>query len=457
MLAAPPARLLRRIVPLIPALLAVYGCTDAAAPVAPRIDTRPHALDASVVVVTNTDDSGPGSLRQAIADAAAGSVIQFDGSIAGKTILLGTPLTVSLKGLPGLTIEGPMPQGITLSGNLSTRVMDVLDNAVLTMRNVSIVNGRAVVGSGGMEILNGRVTLDHVLVANNQGEIAGGIDFDNGQLVLVNSTVSGNVGEITGGIASVGPLVIRNSTITANAGSSTGGINLVFGTFALRNSIIADNTNLAGDTRNCRVEPGVLPVLFSGSNIVSDETCGDEDAYMVGEPGLGPLTNNGGPTKTHALLDGSLAIDAGTSCSEATDQRYVARPQGASCDLGAFEFNDYGTFTITVGPNVAVNARTGVITLAGTISCSKPTTQLALVVNVSQTQKTTGRFTAIVQADGALVVPACGSSPSSWSIPLTPQSGKFEPGSATGTVSTVSTSSFLPATVTSPLKVFQVK
>ena len=106
---------------------------------------------------------------------------------------------------------------------------------------------------------------------------------------------------------------------------------------------------------------------------------------------------------------------------------------------------------------MAVNAKTGVITLTGTISCSKPT-QVGLNLGVSQTQKTTGRFTTIVQADGFAGFSLCGPTPSSWSVPLTPQSGKFEPGSATGTATTgVYAATFLPATVTSPLKVFQVK
>jgi hypothetical protein len=295
-------------------------------------------------------------------------------------------------------------------------------------------------------------------VANNQGAIAGGIDFDNGQLILVNSTISGNVGETAGGIASVGPLVVRNSTITGNVGGTAGGINLVFGTFSPRNSIIAHNTNLAGEPQNCRVDPGVLPILFSGNNLSNDESCGDEDAYSVGNAQLGPLASNGGPTKTHALLDGSPAIDAGTLCTESTDQRYIARPQGASCDLGAFEFNDYGTYSITLGPNVAVNVKTGGLTLTGTIKCSKQTTQVGLNVNVSQTQRATGRFTNIVQANGVVAVPVCGTSPSSWSVPLPPSTGKFEIGTATGTASTaVSNNSFLPATVTSPLKVFQLR
>jgi hypothetical protein len=237
-----------------------------------------------------------------------------------------------------------------------------------------------------------------------------------------------------------------------------GGINFAAGQVSIRNTIIADNTDIGGAASNCFIEPGAS-IFYSGANLSTDDTCGGgQSALVIGEAGLKPLAGNGGPTKTHALLDGSAAIDAGTSCSEATDQRYVSRPQGKSCDLGAFEFNDYGTYTITVGPNVAVNAKTGVITLTGTIGCSKPTTQLGLNVNVSQTQKTTGRFATIVKADGFVGFTFCGPSPTSWSVPLTPQSGKFEPGSATGTATTgVYAASFLPATVTSPLKVFQVK
>ena len=57
------------------------------------------------------------------------------------------------------------------------------------------------------------------------------------------------------------------------------------------------------------------------------------------DPLLGPLQNNGGPTDTQALGAGSPAIDAGdpATCS-ATDQRGVARPQRARCDIGAFEY-----------------------------------------------------------------------------------------------------------------------
>jgi putative cell wall-binding protein len=53
---------------------------------------------------------------------------------------------------------------------------------------------------------------------------------------------------------------------------------------------------------------------------------------------LGPLASNDGPTQTHALLAGSVAIDAATDSVLATDQRGVTRPQGAARDVGAFEY-----------------------------------------------------------------------------------------------------------------------
>ena len=57
------------------------------------------------------------------------------------------------------------------------------------------------------------------------------------------------------------------------------------------------------------------------------------------DPLLGPLQDNGGPTFTHALLPGSPAIDhiPAENCEVTTDQRGVARPQGAACDIGAYE------------------------------------------------------------------------------------------------------------------------
>jgi hypothetical protein len=96
---------------------------------------------------------------------------------------------------------------------------------------------------------------------------------------------------------------------------------------------VADNGTT---TPNCN---GALDSL--GYNLTDDDSCGftAPGDLVVADAMLGPLADNGGPTDTHALLPGSPAIDAGSpGCPPpAADQRGVARPQGGTCEIGAFE------------------------------------------------------------------------------------------------------------------------
>src|SRR5690349_11348155 len=165
MLAASPMRLVRRILPAL--LVVFYGCSDPSAPAGPRIETRPHALAAAPIMVTNINDAGAGSLRQAIFDAIAipGAVIQFDASLAGKTIVLVSKLKIG----SSVTIEGPANAGITISGNVAAQVFEMIEGNI-TLRNLSIVNGQDSQG-GGLFISKASVTIDHSLVANNEATL----------------------------------------------------------------------------------------------------------------------------------------------------------------------------------------------------------------------------------------------------------------------------------------------
>jgi hypothetical protein len=277
-----------------------------------------------------------------------------------------------------------------------------------------------------------------------------------GDLTIINSTISGNVaGFVGGGIQSnSATLTIRNSTIADNSSGDDGGGVWVSGVFSMRNSIIANNVGKAGTT-NCYVDLGTS-LIFSGLS-VSNGDCVIAPNIGQGDPQLGPLADNGGPTKTHALLYGSPAIDAGSVCTEATDQRYVARNQGSSCDVGAFEFDDYGKVTLTIGPNVAMSTKTGAVTVTGTIVCSRPTST-SLAITLTQTQTVTGRFTTIVQGSATTSALSCNTTPASWSVTVTPVAGKFKTGSASGRVTASGLpTDFLPADVTSPIKIFIVK
>jgi len=454
MFPASPARFLRRIVRVLP-LAFFYGCADAPEPLAPRVPLKPNTLLGPVVTVTNTDDAGAGSLRQAIIDAPDGATIQFDAAIAGQTIALSTGRLVIDK---SLTIEGSAANGMTISGSLLDQVIVTGPSTNVTLRNLSIVDGKSTSPGGGI-IANGNLTLDHSLVAHNEvvNKGGGGILLDDGgsTLVLLNSTVSENVALAGGGIFAVGYVVSRNSTIVGNIAQQGGGG--LYGTVgaSLRNTIIANNVDNGGTEENCHLS--AAESAYFGTNISNDETCGGIGPnYVVADPVVGPLAANGGPTKTHALLFSSPAIDGGTACTEGSDQRYVARPQGSSCDVGAFEFNAFRPVTLTVNPNVAVNVKTGTASVAGTISCDGPA-PTPIRVDLSQVQKTTGKFTTIVQA--TLAIPfTCVSTPTSWTAQLTPATGKFEPGAATGTVTTLTVPrGYLPANVVASLKLFQVK
>jgi hypothetical protein len=155
-----------------------------------------------------------------------------------------------------------------------------------------------------------------------------------------NSTFSNNSANGGGGIAFLsteeGTGTVHNSTFSGNSTFGTGGGIWNGGTLTLVNTILANSTS-GGD---CFNDDGST-LIPKGVNLVQDGSCGasaDPAHFRTGDPLLGPLANNGGPTQTHALLVGSPAIDAAEdSLCPATDQRGVARPQGAKCDIGAFE------------------------------------------------------------------------------------------------------------------------
>ncbi|HET6865942.1 MAG TPA: fibronectin type III domain-containing protein, partial [Solirubrobacteraceae bacterium] len=86
--------------------------------------------------------------------------------------------------------------------------------------------------------------------------------------------------------------------------------------------------------------------------------------FASGDPKLGPLQGNGGPTPTMALGAGSAAIDRGAGCAS-TDQRGLTRPVGAACDIGAYEF---ALPVVNVGAPSAITA-TGA-TLNGSVTAN---------------------------------------------------------------------------------------
>ena len=379
--------------------------------------------------VTNTADSGEGSLRQAISDANANAgedTIAFDPSLSGQTITLASQLTITDSA--GLTIDGGSAD-ITVSGNNAVRVFDVRSGAKLTLNNLTVANGRGAGGGGiynnagtvavtnstlsgnsapyvstsggGIENNNGTLTVTNSTLSGNSADYKGGgiHNWNGGTLTVTNSTLSGNrVTDVDygsgGGIASYGgTLTVTNSTLWGNSAGAGrgGGIESYGGSATLKNTIVA-NSPSGG---NCSVT-----VTNGGYNLDSDGSCGfgtTNNSLSGVDPKLGDLADNGGPTKTHALLAGSPAIDKGNSFGATTDQRGVARPQGAASDIGAFESQAPPD---TTAPTVSAATPTGTGIGRGTnvvatfsekmspASITKSTFQLFRVTSTGTTQVT---------------------------------------------------------------------
>jgi parallel beta-helix repeat protein len=148
--------------------------------------------------------------------------------------------------------------------------------------------------------------------------------------VLSNSTISGNsgAGVVVGSHYPGYNILIRRSTIWDNSGA---GIELNHWTseLTLRGTIVG--ANAGGD---CDLVAGA-DLFDQGANFGDDGSCGAGFAAISGVDPV--LADNGGLTRTHALLAGSTAIDAGAFCDYDIDQRALPRGDDA-CDAGAYEF-----------------------------------------------------------------------------------------------------------------------
>ena len=229
----------------------------------------------------------------------------------------------------------------------------------LTITN-STISGNHVSGVGaGVENGGGRLTINNTTIGGNFAGLYGGgvVNFisSEGFTNIANSTISGNSAGETGGAIhnEAVPLSITNSTISGNsAGARGGGVEALFGGYvSMRDTILAGNS--------APTSPEIIGNLSSqGHNLIGDGTGGSGYAPtdLVGttmspiDPMLGPLSDNGGPTQTMALLPGSRAIDAGDNTDAPEwDQRGSGFPRivNGIIDIGAFEVQQAVAPTVT--------------------------------------------------------------------------------------------------------------
>jgi hypothetical protein len=200
-----------------------------------------YALPSAILTVTNAADSGPGTLRQAIADANTGDTIRFNLTYPAVIVLTTGSLTVTTD----LTIDGPGPTNLTVSGNYARRVFYI--TGTVTISGVTVADGYASEGGG---IINfGMFTLNNSAVMSNTASYVGGGILNIGALTVNDSIVLNNAAGYSGGIYNSGMLTLNNSTVMNNIAhddydnnTGTGGGIYNVGTLILSNSIIMSNT-----------------------------------------------------------------------------------------------------------------------------------------------------------------------------------------------------------------------
>ncbi|MGH7849882.1 MAG: hypothetical protein ACREOP_06260, partial [Thermodesulfobacteriota bacterium] len=221
------------------------------------------------VTVTNTDDSGPGSLRQAVLDTPPGGVVDFDPSLAGSTITLLSEIQI----IQDVTIQGLGADVLTISGGGATRIFLILSPASLVnISDLTLTSGNgaglapnlggAILVSGNVAVEINRCVFDSNGVTGSSAQggaivIAGDIrDIIINDTTFSNNSVSSNSSPLSGAIeysGDNGNLVINRCTFNNNSVTGTAGPILAgaIGIFGEDNSLTVTNSTFSENSTHC--------------------------------------------------------------------------------------------------------------------------------------------------------------------------------------------------------------
>ncbi|QDU51944.1 choice-of-anchor Q domain-containing protein [Gimesia panareensis] len=265
---------------------------------------------------------------------------------------------------------------VEVTGNVSEDSAGGINNTGLMIIVDSTISNNSAVGSGGGIRNTGSLQVTRSTLFGNTTERDGGALFNaaTGNVTLSNTTFSGNQAARSGGaIRNTATLSAINNTMTQNIAGTVGGAISNSGIATLQNDLILDNT--AGSDADLQGSYNSLGGNLIG--VVGTATgLGGTDILGVADPTLvldSNLADNGGPTLTHALILGSVAIDAGINANtDALEQRGSQRILGSAVDIGAVEYgtffvnSDLDTVDASIGDGIAADAN-GNITLRAAI------------------------------------------------------------------------------------------
>ena len=264
----------------------------------------------ATLTVTSNADSGPSTLRNALANANDGDAIVFT-LPGGSTISLSSTLVIA----KNVTIDGAGVTSLTVDGVSTYKVFEVNFGVTARIANLTIAHGANAVGSaGGIENL-GTLTVTGCMLSNNTGSGAGAI-LNQGTLTVTNNTFVGNSTPGLGGGIYVafgtGTVTITNNTFASNYANYGGGI---FFQDAGAGSTITNNlfyfnfaTNYggsAGDNSGTVVADHNLYWGNSdkgGAQGTNCNNCASNTNAIIADPLLGSLQNNSGGSQYYLQI-----------------------------------------------------------------------------------------------------------------------------------------------------------
>jgi hypothetical protein len=308
------------------------------------------AGDTPALTLTNATINGNDAANAAGGIAAAGTLTATGGSIDGNTglggggLYLGEGQTASLDGtsISGNTATAYVGGGVLSSGDLTIANAQMTGNRALhTTGNTGL--GGAIYSGSNNDGTTVKLSIDASNISGNEAYAAPAlITFSPGSGAtntssISRSTVNGNTSATQfGAIETLHPLTIANSTITAN--TAVGGPGALYMTAP--SGVVVGGTILSGNgATSCT---GAFTDVGYNLTDPGDTSCGAGSNRVVAAPQLGALAANGGPTQSRLPGPTSPALDripgGHALCTNfTTDQRGVARPAGAKCDIGSVE------------------------------------------------------------------------------------------------------------------------